>query len=113
MDVLCLKDIEVWTHIGVPDAERVLPQLLLVTIELYGDLKKVSTSDDLAQGIDYQRVTNAVVQLGIIKRKTIEHVAEDIATMILQTFSPESVKVTVSKKPDLPLASASVTICRP
>ena len=113
MDSIFLKDIEVWTRIGVPEAERAKAQRLLVSIELYGSLHTVGTTDDVSCGTDYATVTNAVIKLGAMERKTIERFAEDIAAIILKKFTPESVKVTVCKKPDLPLDAASVTLIRP
>jgi len=113
MDSIFLKDIEVWTRIGVPDTERQKPQRLLVSIELFVSVKPVSMSDDMTKGIDYAAVTDAVTTLGLSERKTIERFAEEIATAVLSTFTPDSVKVTVCKKPNLPLESTSVTITRP
>ncbi len=113
MDSIFLKDIDVWTRIGVPEAERAKAQRLLVSIELSGSLKNVGTTDDITQGADYAAVTDAVVQLAATERKTVERFAEDIAAVILKNFTLESVKVTVCKKPDLPLDAACVTIIRP
>ena len=114
MDCIRLTDIELWTHIGVPEAERATAQRLLVSIELQHNLKDVGTSDDISEGIDYADVTEKIVALGKKERKTIECLAEDIATMLLQDFHPdEGVTVTVTKNPDLPLSSASVSITRP
>jgi dihydroneopterin aldolase len=86
---------------------------LLVSVVLSGSLKVVAISDDVSKGIDYGTVTAAIVNLGKTDRKTVERFAEDVASMLLKDFKPESVQVTVSKKPDLPLESASVTITRP
>lgn len=113
MDSIFLKDIKVWTHIGVPEAERSKAQCLLVSLELYGSLKKVSTTDDITFGTDYAKVTHVVTELATSERKTIECFAEDIATVILKNFTPERVKVTICKKPDLPLDVACVTLIRP
>jgi 7,8-dihydroneopterin aldolase/epimerase/oxygenase len=114
MDSILLDRIRVRTRIGVPDAERASEQLVLVTVELLHPLKVIGTSDDIRDGIDYQTVTERVVSLGKTGRKTVEHLAEDVATMILTDFRPQGgVKVTVCKTPDLPLESASVTIVRP
>ncbi|MBP7114298.1 MAG: dihydroneopterin aldolase [Candidatus Peribacteraceae bacterium] len=113
MDSIFLKDIEVWTRIGVPDSERAKPQRLLVSIELLGSLKDIGTSDDITKGIDYAAVTEAVTKLGATERKTVERFAEDAASLILTNYKPTSVKVTVTKQPDLPLRSASVTVVRP
>lgn len=113
MDSIFLKDIEVWTRIGVPEAERAKAQRVLVSIELCGSLHKVGTTDDVSCGTDYAAVTDAVIKLGTMERKTIERFAEDIAAIILKNFTPESIKVTVCKKPDLPLDAACVTLIRP
>lgn len=113
MDSITLKDIEVWTRIGVPDAERQQSQRLLVTVEMLGSLKAVASTDDVSRGIDYDGVTQSVVALGSTERKTVERFAEDTATMILERFKPQHVKVCVQKTPDLPLSAACITITRP
>ncbi len=114
MDSIFLSKIEVWTHIGVPDEERTKAQRLLVTIKLFHPVQAVAKRDDLTDGINYADVIEAIQVLAKIERKTIERFAEDIASSILQKFSPEGgVKITVEKNPLLPLSSASVTITRP
>lgn len=114
MDSILLKNIRVRTHIGVPDDERTSSQDVLVTIELLHPLQRIGTSDDIQNGIDYAKVTEEVMTLAKTERKTIERFAEDVAKVILEKFKPEGgVKVTVTKKPMLPLESASVTIVRP
>lgn len=114
MDSLFLKDIRVWTRIGVPDAERRKEQLLRVSIELWHATKKAAENDDVTASINYRNVVEEVQKLAGTERKTIERFAEDCASIILKKFKPSGgVKVTVTKKPDLPLTSASVTIVRP
>lgn len=114
MDSILLHNISVWTRIGVPDAERKNTQQILVTAELLCPLQKIALSDDIAEGIDYAQLVLEVQELAKNERKTIERFAEDISASILQKFKPEGgVRITVTKKPDLPLESASVTIVRP
>ncbi len=114
MDSITLNNIETWTRIGVPDAERSHPQRLLVSLELFCSLKLVAASDDLSKGIDYQVVTDAILELGKSERKTAERFAEDIATMLLAKFKPAGgVRVSIQKKPPLPLEAACITITRP
>lgn len=111
---MALKDIDVQTHIGVPDIERKTEQQILVSLEIFHPIAPVAKGDDLEQGIDYAAVTQDITELGKQERKTIERFAEDIATMILTKHKPEGgVRVTVTKMPDLLLESASVTIRRP
>lgn len=114
MDSILLTGIRVQTRIGVPEAERKNVQQILVTIELRHPIASVANADAIGTGIDYAQVTEEVQKLAKTERKTIERFAEDIATTVLTRFRPEGgVTVTVTKKPDLPLESASVTIQRP
>lgn len=114
MDSILLRCIRVVTRIGVPNDERKKPQEVLVTLELFQSLKNIAQTDSVTDGIDYAKVTEEVLMLGKTERKTIERFAENIASVLLKKFKPEGgVCITVTKKPDLPLESASVTITRP
>ena len=57
MDLITIKDLEVFYHVGVPDEERERPQKLLVTIEMEHDVTKAAKSDDIADTIDYYAVS--------------------------------------------------------
>ena len=113
MDSLTLRGIEVWTKIGVPDAERAKPQRLLVDLELKANLKEVAEHDDVSKGIDYAAVVAVIRGLGETERKTVERFAEDAAEVVLKQFKPREVTVVVRKHPDLPIEEAIVTITRP
>lgn len=97
MDTILIQDLEVSTHIGVPDAERATEQMLKVSVWIHADCSKAAKSDDVADTIDYAEVAVNIQKLGKTERKTVERFAEDIAQMILQDFKPDSVKVTVWK----------------
>lgn len=112
MDTLTITDLELWTRIGVPDEERQTEQRILVTIELLGDLSPVGKTDDVSKGIDYETLTNDVRALTKTERKTIERFAEDIAGMILKSYKPESVKVSVFKQPLPGIKGITATIER-
>ena len=99
MDCLTITDLELWTHIGVPEIERKTEQRIFATIELLGDLSPVGKTDDVSLGIDYEKLVNDVRTLAKTERKTIEHLAEDIAVMILKSYKPDSVKVSIWKEP--------------
>ena len=114
MDSILLQQIEVSTHIGVPDAERKNAQKIFVTIEIFCPLENIAKNNDVMSGIDYAKVTENVLSIAKTERKTIERFTQDIAESIPKKFKPEGgVRITVTKKPDLPLESASVTITRP
>lgn len=115
MDSIFLRGIKLSTRIGVPAAERAVPQNLTVDIELFTSTRKTAETDSLSLGIDYAAVTALVESLAGTERKTIEKLAEDIATLLLEEFKPEGgVKVSVWKKPaDLAIDAACITIHRP
>ena len=96
---LSLYDIELWTRIGVPAAERTCEQRILVDIDLPYDASAATAADDVALGMDYEALVRDLRKLATEERKTIERLADDIARMILTTYKPERVTVTVRKFP--------------
>jgi len=114
MDSLLLRNIDVWTHIGVTEEERAKPQHLRVSVELFHSLTPVADSDDPSKGIDYDRVIEEVERSAKTDRKTLERFAEDLAQTLVQKFKPEGgVTVNIEKRPHPALDFASVTIHRP
>lgn len=98
MDLITIKDLEVFYHVGVPDEERERPQKLLVTIEMEHDVTKVAKSDDIADTIDYYAVSRELLNFGEGKTwKTIEKLASDIADLTVSEFRAASATVEVKK----------------
>ncbi len=113
MDRLQLTDIELQTHIGVPDEERSQPQTILVTVNLGHDASGIAAKDDPSAGMDYQRLVDGIRDLEKTERKTIERLAEDIAAYILKMTGTTDVTVTVRKHPPIEgVREAAVTISR-
>ena len=97
MDAITIHNLELWTHIGVPEEERAQEQRLLISVEMNVDTASAAKSDDVAQSIDYDRVSEELKKIAKTERKTIERFAEDAASMILDHFKPKSVTVSVKK----------------
>jgi len=113
MDTILIQNLEVSTHIGVPDIERATEQVLKVSVWLHTDTRTAAKSDDVNDTIDYANVAERIQELANTKRKTVERFAEDIAGMILNEFVPESVSVSIDKFV-LPNAERiAITINRP
>jgi FolB domain-containing protein len=113
MDILSLHNLEVWTHVGVPDEERTKEQRLLVTVKMELDACAAGKNDNVQLSINYDDVAKAIHAIAVAERKTIEKFAEDIATMILSDFKPHAVIVTIHKFILSDAASVSITIHRP
>jgi dihydroneopterin aldolase len=98
MDKITIADLEVFYHVGVTAAERAQPQRLLLTLELAHDFTPAQASDNLADTIDYAAIVERLSHFGEgCHWELIETLAADIAGMILEEFSPESVSVEVKK----------------
>lgn len=113
MDTILIQELAVATHIGVPDTERAQQQTLKVSVWMHTDTKAAAQSDDIADTIDYADVAQRIQELGKTERKTIERFAEDIADMILETFAPESVSVSIDKYILPDAQRVAITINRP
>ncbi len=95
---ISIVDLEVFYRVGVPDAERVQPQRLLLTVELESDFSAAAKSDAIADTIDYFAVTQILLKFGDGREwKLLEKLAADIADTILSEFKPQTVSVEVKK----------------
>ncbi len=98
MDTITICDLEVFYHVGVPDAERAQPQRLLLTVELAYDFTDAAAMDELTKTIDYYAVSQRLLRYGEGRSwKLIEKLAADIAGTLLLEFQPASVSVEVRK----------------
>jgi len=98
MDTITICEQEVHYRVGVTEEERAKPQRLLVTLEMGVDFRAAAHSDNLAETIDYASVAQRLGQFGEDRHwELIETLAVDIATMILEEYRPEQVRVEVKK----------------
>ena len=98
MPKISIVDLEVFYHVGVPDAERAQPQRLLLTVQMTSDFSAAAKSDGIADTIDYYAVTQRLLKFGDGRSwKLIEKLAVDLADVILAEFRPQAVAVEVKK----------------
>ena len=98
MDIITIRDLEVFFCVGVPDAERAQSQRLLITVEMGHDFTAAANADDLGDTVDYFAVTQRVLQFGDGAHwKLIETLALDLARMIIEEFPARRVTVEVKK----------------
>ena len=98
MSQISIVDLEVFYRVGVPDAERALPQRLLLTVEMETDFSAAAKTDAIGDTIDYFAVTQRLLKFGEGREwKLIEKLAADIAAVILAEFKPQAVTVEVKK----------------
>jgi FolB domain-containing protein len=98
MDYIIIKDLLVRGIIGVNEWERENPQDILINISLFTDLKVAGQSDLIEDSVNYRTVSKKVTShVEVIKRHTVEALAEDIAAICLADSRVERVVVRVEK----------------
>jgi dihydroneopterin aldolase len=113
MSKISIVDLEVFYHVGVPDAERAQPQRLLLTIEMTHDITSAAVSDRVDKTIDYFAVAQYLLHYGDGRSwNLLEKLVTNIAADLLAEFKPAAVTVEV-KKFIIPQAKyVSVTFAR-
>src|SRR5262249_14325019 len=97
-DKIRITDLEVFYHVGVPDAERAQAQRLLLSLELEHDFARAASADDLGDTIDYHALCRRLTEFGAGRHwRLIETLASDLAAMVLEEFKPSGVAVEVKK----------------
>ena len=103
MDTIFLSEVKLQTKLGVPAWERMVPQTIILDIEVGYDLTKACKSDDIANTIDYGAVVDRIRRtLSEHSFQLVEALAEHICQLILSEFGALSVKIKVAKPAILP-----------
>lgn len=103
MDTIFLEQVKVQTKLGVPEWERMVPQTVILDIEISCDLSKSCQSDAIEDTIDYGTVVSRIRQtLTEHSFKLVEALGEHICQLILREFGGQRVKVKVAKPAILP-----------
>ncbi|MCP5518961.1 MAG: dihydroneopterin aldolase [Verrucomicrobiales bacterium] len=98
MDTICIEELEVRFHVGVPDEERARPQRLLLSVRMALDMSAAAATDDLSATINYFDVCQRLQRMGEGRSwKLIETLAVEIAELVRREFEPEEVWVEVKK----------------
>jgi dihydroneopterin aldolase len=98
-DLIRVVDLEVFAHIGVPDAERRDPQRLLISLEMSVDsFSHAAGTDSLTWTINYADVVEHVKHVTARRaRKLLETLAEDLAFDLLKTFAIKKITIEIKK----------------
>ena len=84
-DRLVVSSLELRCVIGVEDWERLMPQRVLVDIEVTGDFSAAGKSDDLADAVDYRAVCALAAQVARDgENRLLEALGDRIARGVLE-----------------------------
>ena len=103
MNTIFIHDFRVETRIGVYAAERQVPQALRFDIEIGLPSSRPFETGDLADAIDYAAVVSRLREFAAVHPYTLlESFAEAMATIIIDGFGAQSVRLRVAKLAILP-----------
>ncbi|MGC7871598.1 dihydroneopterin aldolase [Desulfosporosinus sp. SYSU MS00001] len=103
-DAIHLRGLEFYAHHGALPEEQVLGQKFIIDIDLFVDLSRAGSSDQVQDTIHYGEVYNVIKTcVKDHKYQLIEYLAEKIAQSVLAQFNCKSIRVEVHK-PQAPVA---------
>ena len=103
MDIIFLQEVKVETRLGVPEWECLLPQTIVLDIELAMPHSRSCQTDAIEDTIDYgQIVARIKATLAEHSFKLVEALAEHVCQLILTEFGTPWVKIRVGKPGILP-----------
>src|SRR6266576_5075546 len=99
-DRIHIEELEVSTHIGVPEEERAAPQRLTVSISFWPHQQARDLADNIHKAVNYSAVaeeTKSVVRDQSVNLS--ETLADLLAAHLLKTFPIQKVTVELRKFP--------------
>jgi len=97
-DTIILDNAKFLVHLGVTDKERKKKQPVFITLTIQKDIRPASENDDIEKTINWEHIHDVLD--GVLTSQPwnlVETLAENIASKLLQKFSPEMVRVRVEK----------------
>lgn len=102
-DIIFLSEVKVTTNLGVPDWERIVPQTIVLDLEIEMPHNRSCQTDEIEDTIDYGEVVARIRQtLAENSFKLVEALAEHICQIVLNEFKAPWVKIKVAKPGILP-----------
>jgi dihydroneopterin aldolase len=103
MDIIFLQEVKIETRLGVPDWERMVPQTIILDLEIAMPHSRSCLSDAIEDTIDYGHVVARLREtLGATSFRLVEALAEHVCQLIITEYSAPWVKVRVAKPGILP-----------
>ncbi|HWU34365.1 MAG TPA: dihydroneopterin aldolase [Methylovorus sp.] len=103
MDMIFLSEVKVQTHLGVPEWERLVPQTIVLDLEIAMPHSRSCQTDEIDDTIDYGMVVARIREtLSTRSFKLVEALAEHICQIVLNEFAAPWVKIKVAKPGILP-----------
>ncbi len=98
MDTIFIDDLRVQTWIGIYPREKAMQQTVEISLQIGVSTASAGASDDIRDTVDYAVVVDRLrVELGEQHFNLLEKLAEHVATLLLEEFAAQRVRVSVAK----------------
>ena len=98
MDTIEIRRLRVSTLIGVPEEERAISQIVLVTVKMTPSQGFGGLADEISRTVDYYQISLEIETLAAARpRRLIETLATDIASHLLGNHPLAHVAITIEK----------------
>ena len=112
-DQIHIEQLEISTHIGVPEEERATPQRLTVSITLWPRHDARDLGDNIDKTVNYSAVAEAAKSFAREQSvNLIETLADRLATHLLGTFAIQKITIELRKFVLEDAKYVSVTVTR-
>ncbi|MCE1171576.1 dihydroneopterin aldolase [Azovibrio restrictus] len=98
MDIIFIEELRAETWIGIYPREKAMPQTVVLDIQMGVSTASAGASDDIRDTIDYAVVTERLRnELSARHFNLLEKLAEFVATLILEDYAAQWVRISVAK----------------
>lgn len=98
LDTVFVRDLRIETIIGIYDHERTAKQTIVLDFDMCFDIAKAAASEDIDDALNYKTLTDTLRDfVEGSEFLLIETLAERIASIIIDDFGVEKVKLTLHK----------------
>ncbi|MGE5385799.1 MAG: dihydroneopterin aldolase [Betaproteobacteria bacterium] len=98
MDVIFIEELRLETWIGIYPREKAAPQSVEMTLHIGVSTASAGASDDIRDTVDYAVVVERLrKELAARHFNLLEKLAEYVATLLLEDFAAQWVRVSVAK----------------
>ncbi len=98
LDIIFIENISTEAIIGIHKFEKVLPQKLIISVELGTDITKAAETDDVQYALNYDAISHFIDDfVKLSKYELIETLAENLVKSLFDNFSMQSIKLRIQK----------------
>ena len=115
-DTVLIRDLRTRCILGILPEERVTPQTVMFSAELYTDLSRALSRDDISETLNYARAAEIITATAVsVKAGTAEYLAGRVIAALRQEFGERLQGILLEvRKPDIlpDVAAVGVRVIR-